>query len=105
MLTWSAAPLVQDFSAELRQRLIPGDVGTVTASFLMGSLTGRTCHPIRNCAAPRNALVPRSFSSIKKRQIKRRVIHRSLAIPPSPPACRAATTTWCLNFVSESALV
>lgn len=34
-----------------------------------------------------------------------RLIHRSLATPPSPPACRAASATWCLNLVSESALV
>jgi hypothetical protein len=73
MLTWSATPLVQDSSAEdgLRQRPILGGVGTVTALFLMGSLTGRTCHPIRNCAAPRNALVARSFSSIKNARYAR----------------------------------
>lgn len=33
-----------------------------------------------------------------------RTLQRSLATPPSPPARRAASTTWFLNVVSASAL-
>ena len=51
-----------------------------------------------------SALLSRS-PSLAEEARERGMIHRSLATPPSPPACRAASATWCLNLVRESALV
>lgn len=63
-LAWLATMPMRDSRTHdrVRERLIPDDVSTyVTALFPMGSLTRRTCHLLGNCAAPRNALVSRSF--------------------------------------------
>lgn len=43
--------------------------------------------------------------SLTKKPAEKGMLHRSLATPPSPPARRAASTTWFLNLASESALV
>lgn len=54
-------------------------------------------------AGPPSKLVARGTrraASLRKQSAGKRMLHRSLATPPSPPARRAASTTWFLNVVS-----